>query len=613
MYATRACLYLSALLVTSCVFEPDEDDNFHVVNPDAEVEPIQIDLDLAGDTVEVYSAAYFKYDISGFDPSKHYTILFLAESENQSKQQFSGEIYYYPQIDSGYVKATLRVFTRAGTNSLADRLGAEHAVYERSWILHVYRRAPRPVKIISIARSEGALKVTWEKYDKINFQQYNLIRKRGYSTEWVKTITDPDSAFYIDHNYVGGEISYQIILLTKSGDNSQGIISTYTDNVPELVHYEYASESQLKIYWSASRYPANLKRYEIYEGAAYSGSTENLIYSTTNPKDTTFTFLPPFGKPGSITVKSYGTLAQYDPEVVYSEKEYVFGEKIEPFEHIYFASSINRYFTIYQGKLRAFTVNGNQLMAETPYTLSVSPPPLILSKDNTELLTIVGVNTILSFDTQTLQIKEETNLSSLLAAGEYFQGLGITADNKLLLSKSTGIAGGNLLFYNRDTHTVEKEYTGVGVRRYLELYEKDNDYVLGIGNGTYVFKLGPGNASTYVYASSTEEGHFDPANDYQVIAGTDEPLTQGSILRWDFKNGVPMGQTVTPLIRTLDMDVEANQIVGAMTDGGSVAGTVFDYKNQLTLMRCSKLTGYVLRLNQNYLYSGNGVRLKLPR
>ncbi len=74
-----------------------------------------------------------------------------------------------------------------------------------------------------------------------------------------------------------------------------------------------------------------------------------------------------------------------------------------------------------------------------------------------------------------------------------------------------------------------------------------------------------------------------------------------------------MGQTVTPLIRTLDMDVEANQIVGAMTDGGSVAGTVFDYKNQLTLMRCSKLTGYVLRLNQNYLYSGNGVRLKLPR
>lgn len=611
MHFHRICLFLIAVLVPSCIFESD-DENYKVVDPTATITPIQIDLELQDDTVDVFGQTFFKYDIKGFEPARNYIITFFTEKVAGTPwlSEFKGEIEYHPEIDSGYVKATLRVETRSGTNSLADQLGLEKIVFERSWILNIYTKLPREPKITSIGRENGSLKVSWEKYDKINFHSYMVIRIKGSKYTVEKTIADPDSSFYFDNAYVGGEVMYSVVTKVKGGGFSSGPFETYNDeNVATLVKYERADNNNTKISWSASRYPDNVGRYDIYEGI-FPNSTGDLIYSTTNPLDTVFAFLSRFGKPAYIKVFTYSKLNNPDPEFVSSnDMEYLNGEKIEPYENIFFAATKNRYFTRDKNFINAYSLN-NELINKVEI-----PAPMNLFSVTKNERELIGVyeNKLYSWDAVTLQLNYVQDLSPLLGDNQIVTGIGATIDNKVLLCKSpNGSMNGNLIIYDPDLQTIENEYTGLPAETILEL-SPSGTYVMGRGYSSYtrILKLRNDNTLQSIFtALSSDKVFFNPSNEGQVIIGSSFSHPDGTVYIQDIETWQLVERIHTPPLITYDMNPQSGYIVGRLDDGTGIL-QVYDYKNQKELFRAALGSSPFLTIQHGYLYSREGARIKI--
>jgi len=605
-------LCLTSVILTSCIFEPDEDDNFKVVDPNPTVAPLQIDLALADDTVDVSGPTYFEYDIKGFESSRNYTIVFITEDASSFPvpREFKGQLQYSPNIDSGYVKATLRVSTRSGTQSLADRVGLEQVVFERSWTLNVYTRLPKEAKA-TIMPDEGSLKVSWDEYNKKNFQSYKVIRIQGSKYTLEKTITDPDSSFYIDKAYVGGEVKYSMVTEVKGGGFSSGPFTTYDDKTtPELVKYEPAPNSKLKLSWSSSRYSRNVGRYDVYESSSPDG-VGDLVYSTNDPSDTSFTFLPKFGRPSYINIYTYSKVNNPEPEYVHSiNVEYVNGEKTEPSESIYFDPARNRYFIKHKNYLSAYTIDQNQLVAkkEVPEYMS----SFAISKDGDEIFGVFG-NQLYSWNVTDLQTNYLRDLSSLLQPNQYIAGIGTTTDSKLLLSKSLdGLGHATLVIYDPGLQIVEQEYTGAIVSTTLEI-STDGKYIISQSLGySRVSKLENNNTITNGLTATAQNMFFNPSDESQVIIGSDHPHPDGSVYIQDIETWQLIERRHTPPMVVAATDLQSGCVVGRLDDG-SGNSIVYDFINQKEIVRFANASSFRLALSQGYLYSMDGVRIKLPQ
>ncbi|HMG88499.1 MAG TPA: hypothetical protein VK589_00515 [Chryseolinea sp.] len=515
-------LCLISVVMTCCIFEPDGDDNFKVVNPNSAVAPLQIDLAIADDTVDVSGPTYFGYDIKGFEPSRGYILLFITEGASSAPvmTEFNGELQYTPDIDSGYVKATIRVMTRSGTQSLADRLGLEQIVFERSWTLKVFTRLPKEARAI-VRPEQGSLKVSWDKYNKQNFKAYKVIRIHGSSYSVEKTITDPDSTFYFDRAFVGGEVQYSIVTEVIYGGFSSGPFTTFDDQeTPELVKYEPAGNGKLKLSWSSSRYPLNVRGYDILESNSPNGSGD-LIYSTNDPNDTSFLYLPRFGQVGYINIYTYSKVNEYSNSVHSKNVEYVHGEKIEPYESIYFDPAGNKYFVKTKNYLSAYTIDQNLFVAKTEVPEFMSS--LDISKDGAEIFGVFE-DQLYSWNTANLQTNYQRDLSSLLLANQYIVGVGTTKDSKLLLSKSIDWSGhANLLFYDPVLQVVEDEYTGALASTVMEL-SANGDYMISQSLGyTRMSKLEDNKTVTNGVTATSQNTFFNPYDETQIIIGIDHP------------------------------------------------------------------------------------------
>lgn len=78
IFLQRAWIGFIVVLLTSCIYEPSDDNNDTYVNPNYPIAPVQIDLQDVGDTIDVGGPVNFKYDITGFAVEKPYTIIFSA-------------------------------------------------------------------------------------------------------------------------------------------------------------------------------------------------------------------------------------------------------------------------------------------------------------------------------------------------------------------------------------------------------------------------------------------------------------------------------------------------------------------------------------------------------
>jgi hypothetical protein len=596
------------VLTAGCVFNPDGDDNFKVVNPEVVIAPFQVDLNFADDTVNVFGQMVFQFTITNLDPKLQYYVIFGIDDRSFSFRQLSGSFTYDPPLITGYQTLKMQVFIRSGTGSLADRLESEFIVYEQSWVLKIDTKAPDVLNFTVIKPDKGSLKLEWPKYSRLNFKSYRINKISGFTyTSFV--ISDPDSSFFYDEAYVGGEASYQLLVEAKNNSASSDSFVSYSDEIPTMIKTEMGSlpSTSLKIFFSSSRYPANMDHYEVYETSDAS-MPGTLLFSTSNPTDTLFTMKPIFGKARYIYIATVAKRnGQYTESVVSTPKEYVYGEKINDFETILFATNKDRFYTVaYSAStLNAFTISGN----EAKGTLDMPEYTLLQISPAQDKLIGLRSNKLFFWDALTLSLLDVLDLSSLLLEDQYFNGFGLTTDNRLLLSKTTDNNGnGNLVVYDLTTRIVLNEYTGFGQSRYIELSDDGN---LVRSYGLYFPKIKRIENNQISLSGLTvnpdDQLFFNPENQTQAIHGSYYPLTGGSIRIWNIDTWEVIAIISTPSMRINSMDIVSGIAGGLKAD--EVIYQVYDYKNQKLLWEGVPYQS--AQVHGDYIYSSNGARLKI--
>lgn len=596
---------LAFIILLGCVWHPDLDENFKDVSTDVEIPPVQINLLDVGDTIQITGLTDLTYSIEGLDPTANFWVRITGEDIDYRKDGLTGTIQYGPDNKAGYEILTLQVYVKSGTGSLADMLNVEKIVFERSWVLSLDTTPPEDIFITSIGPDNGSLKIEWTPYTRANFSRFQITKIRANGIESY-VIDDQNSNYFYDSSYVGGETLYRVSIVTQNGFSKTSPNETYVDtDAPALVEYEILqpiSEPAMRMFFSASKYPANVARYEVYE-SAYANTTGQLILTTTNPTDTSFTLEPSFGRTRYVLVITFGKvrdLSQQE-EVVYQTEEYRYGEAIAPYEEIFMAPQIDRFFTKTNNQLKGFSISTNAPAGTLtlPAGVGVNLSPL---QDR-----VLGMNDahLYIWDALTLTLTNEYDFSSLLGPGEHIFGFGLTKDNRLLLSRGTNSGGlAHLLIVDMASQTILNEYSGFRTCKLIEMAD-DNTAVRNYGNNSYnrITKIENG---ALLFVGVTAEGTdplvFNPADQTQAIVGNNQ---SNKIIIRDIATLNIISEISTPLVGIYSIDEHAG-VAGGFQTGTSYL--VFDYVNQETRWS-GKVDNYPTPWG-DYLYSSEGVRLK---
>ena len=605
-FVLRLSLYLLIFIfITACVYDGDEDDNFRVVNKNVAPPDITIELSADQDTILVTRNVSFSFEVKGVDRNKHHLVYSYFDGVEERWTSTSGTFRYEPEIDSGYVPLTIRAYVSSGTGSLADAYFREKIQYEKSWVLYVYRRLPRVSRITSLEPDDGVLKITWEKNTQPNFSSYVIYSKTGGYTRVVGDVADPDQNFIHDLQYVGGVTEYTVQTGSEAG-MVVGPPRSYLDPGPTLRSYQYVSE-KMDIRWSATRFDA-FSKYEVYIS---SDSTKDgtLLYSTSDPLDTAFQFVPDIGAVQYVRILTYPKEGPVEWTTCRSYARECFpGERIAPFESIYFAPLYDLYIIRKGDRLRTYSMDQNELQGEIG--INTEMREFVVSGDQT---LIFGLNKdrIHAWDIRTGQMVRTIPLW-LLPTSDEFVGLGLGDGDKLLISKGPrGQSAGTLLHYDVQTDTFT-QFVPFVKSNILRL-SANGQYVLSRSTSTgatSVTKLESDESTSTKWTGSSSAVFFVPDAPSELLVGSVTPDPQGSVYTMDIETNTIISRSDLPSMYVLAMNVENNQVFGAINDGTG-HHRVYDYSTDEVLLRFGASIADNFELHGGYLFGSGGMRIKL--
>ena len=201
--------------------------------------------------------------------------------------QVSDSFYYDPnQYSDGLHLLKIEFITNSGRGSLADLSMAEGYQFYQEWeILSISNSPPEPLSIIGVYPYQGGLKVDWEEYDRLYFENYRLT-----SSIQLYTSTHPDDVTFIDPYYVGGEVSYRLEINTPNG-TARSAAFTYMSPFPDITNFEQLAPDIISVNWSKCDYPSNFGKYVV--GLESIGSQ---VFTQVNDTSAIFENVP-FGEP----------------------------------------------------------------------------------------------------------------------------------------------------------------------------------------------------------------------------------------------------------------------------------------------------------------------------
>jgi hypothetical protein len=156
---------------------------------------------------------------------------------------------YVPGIDT----LKMNVYLQTGTGSIADMLGVENYMAEKTWTVILDRRGMPALKPVKSIDKSGYLKITWPKCTQLNFKSYHIEWSHN-GTSRSKDFFSPDSCSIIDSSYVGGLAIYRVLTVVygHEGDVNPGTLDLDDDApVPIITALSYDS---LLIRWPRSQY-----------------------------------------------------------------------------------------------------------------------------------------------------------------------------------------------------------------------------------------------------------------------------------------------------------------------------------------------------------------------
>ena len=287
-----ACL-LSLIIFFSCNYDPDDEYNVDIepVHPPA----ASIMINDQDTLIKIYEPTICAFN---FWSERYLSIMvvnvYIDDSLITTLTSGQWTFLVDPAVFSGGMHLlVLEAITGSGSGSLADKAGLEAYVYRKDLNLFIDKMPHEPLHILSTQKDNGRLKITWEKYNRVDFQEYILLRTNSpyifgpYET--LAVINDTDRNYFHDSSYVGGVRYYTIAYRIRTSD-------AYFTSDPAKVDYplpgilEIKPEGfDLKITFSKCLFPANFQQYQFYlnldetlYGDTYLGSVQNI-------NDTVFT------------------------------------------------------------------------------------------------------------------------------------------------------------------------------------------------------------------------------------------------------------------------------------------------------------------------------------
>jgi len=267
---TIICLFL-ILALNSCIYELSEFyENPVNKNPTPPTISV-VQLDLAVDTVYAYgyhTASFnFQSDNQDIQGAKLLIDNVIVDSVASSNGVFKFSSY---STNDGLHKLTLQVFTKSGTGSIADKLGAENFVNSRDWVLVVDKDQS---KNISYAPKDGYLQLSWKKCKSSDIVSY-LVYRGNWEGELICTTQDLN---FIDSSYVNQSAYYTVYVKKKDGYTIDWG-SLYLSKNYSSIHLDIDNNNDYYLWWNKNPYYNAIKSFTFKLGTT--------TWQSTNVNDT---------------------------------------------------------------------------------------------------------------------------------------------------------------------------------------------------------------------------------------------------------------------------------------------------------------------------------------
>jgi hypothetical protein len=372
----RISFFAISIALVSCEF-PLKDENFVVV-PNEPIESIGIDLNDLGDTIELIRPMSIQYDID-FPQNVNYLIsVTVGDTEIHSSEKEPGSIDLSPlQFNSGFYPFKFQIFTNSGTNSLADKLGYEVLLFEIDKVLWVERSPAQKINITSIQPGDGNVIISWERYPKINFENYILFKSVRSEEQryplWTEIfyISDRNQTSFLDPSYLGGEATYYIVSrVTTSTDGATGDQYQFNSPRAKIIDFETVN-NQLKVTWNKPIFYNAFQKYWLRKTAAFATP----YFESTNISDTTFT-IPDLGFGRTIELELNTVPVGAHPgggsSTAYHStyKEVHLGKKFRVHEQAFVNTALNKVYHYYEGYLYVSEKGESNPYDSVPLTLN---------------------------------------------------------------------------------------------------------------------------------------------------------------------------------------------------------------------------------------------------
>ncbi|AHM60969.1 hypothetical protein D770_13575 [Flammeovirgaceae bacterium 311] len=257
------CLYL-----TACEFTPDG-------SPFEEVDPTvivfgSIDLNLAADTVFIQGNISLKYNVELPGRTLVNTRLLLGQRLLKEGYHNSDDFNFISTDHrNGTYQLTLTATANSGTGSLADVMGAEGIIVQKTWVVIIHNGPPPAVSITNIFERDGQLVIQWEKYKLPNFREYRLLKEGGGGAKSI-VITNQNTTEWIDSSYVGNMRFYLLSVVDQSNKvSADPQRRSFYEPVPTIIKAYYNDDTTISIKYTATKFRNNLNQYKIQRDSDY--------------------------------------------------------------------------------------------------------------------------------------------------------------------------------------------------------------------------------------------------------------------------------------------------------------------------------------------------------
>ncbi len=235
---------LFSILFLSCEYVPTAE-NFVDINQPEPTRQLDLTLFPVEDTIKIFNRTDLKFQFATYGLKMLGATISLG-NRNYTATSENPTISIEPtEYSPGVYTLTARFFSGSGTGSIADRLGGEGYMIEKSYQVLIDGSDAEPITPVYTINNDDLLELSWPVCTNYNFHSYVL--KKGHQK--IAEIKNRNLTHYVDSMYVGGSVGYEIEVHVYT-QNRYSVGRTLLVNIeaPQPL-FELISLDSLKVHW----------------------------------------------------------------------------------------------------------------------------------------------------------------------------------------------------------------------------------------------------------------------------------------------------------------------------------------------------------------------------